>query len=187
MQRVGRRTTAVSISMALVLSVAPIIPVIAQEPGEPEAPSPNALISFTGGVAKWKLARTSDTGSVLGAGRVNQWVDLPGATLAYSNLAIGGSDTFNASFSAECAKLGTGRAVIRVRVRNAAGFDSFMSPSGDRTFCSSVTGADANTGTYSGDWVRRLAPDTYTFQVQFLNTGGTVSIDDWSFTIVVHE
>ena len=84
MHQVGMRTTAVSISMALVLSVAPIVPVIAQQPGETEATSPEAFSSFSGGAAKAKRARTSDTASELGGG--GSWVNLPDATLAYSNL-----------------------------------------------------------------------------------------------------
>jgi hypothetical protein len=184
MQRVGIRTTAVSISTALVLSVVPIIPLIAQQPGGTEGTSPETLTSFSGGAAKAKRARTQTSASTLPAA-ANVWVNLSDASLTYT-VATGQNDTFNVAFSAECGMLSAGRAHIRIRVRNAAGFDSFMSPyDGGQVFCS-TTSTDPQYATYKGNWVRRLSPDTYTLQVQFMLTGQT-RIDDWTFELVVYD
>jgi hypothetical protein len=104
-------------------------------------------------------------------------VNLLGATLSYT-VPAGTSDLFNVAFSAECTKFGGGTAHIRVLVDGVP-----MEPSdGFQTFCTSAVPA-----THKGNWVGRVEAGAHTLQVQFRNTAGGVTVDDWTFELVVYD
>jgi hypothetical protein len=134
-----------------------------------------ALLAYSGGVAKAKRARTETVAVSIGSPLF--WRPLPNATLSYS-IPFLTSDLLNVSFSAECSKFGGGQARIRVLDNGIA-----MQPyDGAQVFCSALSPA-----TYTGTWTRRAPAGAHTIVVQFMNTAGTVVIDDWTFELVVYD
>jgi hypothetical protein len=145
----------------------------AQEPAD--AGTEAVLLAYTGGAVEGKRARTETTAVSIGSPLF--WRPLPNAILGHS-VPLLDSDLLNVSFSAECTKLGGGQARIRV-LDNGVPMQPY---DGAQVFCSSL-----QTATYTGTWTRRVGPGAHTIVVQFMNTAGTVTIDDWTFELVVYN
>jgi hypothetical protein len=178
-----RRLFAVLLGLGFVVTVvvltelggySPVLPgtakVAAQEP-ETEA----GFFAYAGGPVRAKRARTQTAPSNLAGGAA--YVNLPGATLSYT-VPAGTSDLFNVAFSAECTKLGGSTAYIRVLDGGVP-----MEPyDGFQSFCSSSLPA-----THKGNWARRVGAGAHTLQVQFRSPAGGVTVDDWTFELVVYD
>ena len=178
------RKNATSMSMAFLMTFAPILPVAAQQPAEPEAASTEALVAHTGGVVRGKRARTQTTHSDIGS--PGSWIALPSGALQWT-VPAGTTQLFNVAFSAECGKLLGGRAHIRIRVTNQFGFNSFLQPyDGGQVFCEATEFLVTRYNTHKGNWAARLPAGTYTLRVEFNNSQGGVRIDDWTFELVVY-
>lgn len=141
-------------------------------------PAPAVLLAFSGGAVEGKRARTQTTPTSLPSG---VWTTLPGAALIWFVGALD-SDLINVAFSAECNKSANTRLLIRVLDNGA-----LVAPSDNgQTFCTSTLPA-----THKSNWVRRssggLSGLNHTFVVQFFNTGGIATIDDWTFELVAHN
>ena len=103
---------AVPITVVLLsTTILPLLPLVAQEPTEPEVVEPNAVISYSGGAAIGKRAKTQTTGTVFATD--NQWLTLAGSTLSWF-IPAGRTDLLNVAFSAECSKQGGGIGFIRI-------------------------------------------------------------------------
>jgi len=142
-------------------------------------PEIQAPINYTGTTVKVKRARTETT--AVNIGFPGLWRTLTNATLVHVIPAFT-SDLFNVSLSAECTKFGGGQARIRVLDNGVA-----MQPyDGFRIFCSSGLPA-----TYTATWSRRPPTSAvnvaHTLTVQFMNSAGSVTIDDWNFELVVYN
>lgn len=152
---------------------------LSAEPAAQEDADIAAYLAYSGGVVRGKRARTETL--AVNIGFPGTWRTLPNATLQYF-VGAGTTELFNASLSAECTKFGGGHARIRVLDNGVA-----MQPyDGARVFCSSSLPA-----TYTANWTRRPPASLFgvwhTLTVQFLNTAGSVTIDDWNFELVVYD
>jgi len=148
----------------------------AQDPASAvQAGQEAVMIAYSGGAAKAKRARTETTARNIGSPLF--WRPLTNATLSYT-IPFLTSDLLNVSFSAECSKFGGGAARIRVLDNGVA-----MQPyDAGQVFCSSLSPA-----TYTGTWTRRSAAGAHTIVVQFFNTAGSVTLDDWTLELVVYD
>jgi hypothetical protein len=134
---------------------------------------------FSGGGVLGMRARTQTAASSIGT--PGAWVALPGAIVAWT-VPSGTVDTFDVSFTAECTKTLGGSARIRL-IDTVSGVITRYEPNDNgRTFCSS-----SSTASYHADWVRRVGAGTHNLQVQFNNTAGVVTIDDWKMRLVVYN
>ena len=172
-------TMALPMTYVLVMGM---VPLQAQTESE-EVTSPEALLSYSGGAAIGKRAKTQTTGTIFTA--INQWVTLPNSTISWTVPAFG-SDLLNVSFSAECAKNGGGLAFIRILDTTNGVVLQPYEPLDFQPFCSTPARA-----THKGNWIRR--PPTLTFGqthnlvVQFRQTVGSIVIDNWTFELVAYN
>jgi len=164
-------------------TILPLLPLVAQEPNEPEVIEPDVAILYSGGEAIGKRAKTQTTGSVFTTD--NLWLTLPNSTLSWNIPALR-SDLLNVAFSAECSKTGGGIGYIRI-LDTADGVALQPYSSTDfQPFCSASTRA-----THKGNWVRRPALLTFgrihNLVVQFRQNIGTLTIDNWTFELVAYN
>jgi hypothetical protein len=182
------RYAAVSVLALAVVTLAPAArptTVTAQEGGQaPEVTTEDVgpaagFFGFFGGGVRGLRARTQTAASSIAS--PGAWVALPGAILAWT-VPSGTSDTFDVSFTAECSKILGGVARIRL-IDTTSGSVVALEPNDNgRAFCSASAPAS-----YHADWIRRAGAGTHNLQVQFNNTAGVVSIDDWKMTLVVYD
>jgi hypothetical protein len=176
---------------ALALAIVALTPVsrsttvAAQEPEQAAAVATadvgpaSGFFPFSGGAVKGMRARTQTTPSSIAS--PGAWVSLPGAILTWT-VPSGIRDTFDVSFTAECTKTLGGSARIRL-IDTVSGVITRYEPNDNgRTFCSS-----SSTASYHADWVDRVGAGTHNLQVQFNNTAGVVTIDDWKMRLVVYN
>jgi hypothetical protein len=163
----------IAVPMTAVLAFTLMVPVRAQEPTAEE--EPNTYRTYSGGIARAKRAITETRAWNVNTRRA--WVTLPLSSISY-NVPAGTSYLFNVAFSAECAKIGGDYLRIRI-LDNGVPVQPY---DGFQVFCSASTYA-----THKGNWVKQVQPGYHNLVVQFYQTFGTASIDDWTFEVVVHD
>jgi hypothetical protein len=159
--------------------------------GEQTAIEPAAgFFSLSAGGVKAKLVRTQTTSSALTEGA---WRPLAGAALSRV-VAAGTTDLINLAFSGECqvrslgngdaARIRIGHTVNGIQVAPVEPYD------GDQRFCSAV----APVATHSAMWATRVGAGSHTFRVEIMpvdfgsdNGALVVTIDDWTFELVVYD
>jgi hypothetical protein len=161
---------------------------VAVEPQDIEPLS--GFFSLAGGPVRGKLVRTQTTQAALSEGA---WRPVPGAVFQRF-LPAGTSDLFNLAFSAECQvrSLGAGDTA---RIRIAHFINGIQVPpvepyDGDQRFCSSVNPV----ATHKGNWAKRVGAGNHMLRVEimpvdFVPDNGVlvVTIDDWTFELVVYD
>jgi hypothetical protein len=158
---------------------------------EPQSIEPlSGFFSLTGGPVKAKLVRTQTTPSALSEGA---WQPLPGAALLRV-VPAGTTDLFNVAFSGECQvrSLGNGDAA-RIRIAhfiNGIQVAPVEPYDGDQRFCSAVNPV----ATHKGNWATRVGPGNHLLRVEIMpvdfgpdNGVLVVTIDDWTFELVVYD
>jgi hypothetical protein len=158
---------------------------------EPQDIEPLAgFFSWAGGPVRRKLARTQTTQAALSEGA---WRPVPGAVFALV-VPTGTTDLFNLAFSAECQvrSLGAGD-TARIRIAHFIN-NIQVAPvepyDGDQRFCSSVSPV----ATHKGNWARRVGAGNHMLRVEIMpvdfgpdNGVLVVTIDDWTFELVVYD
>ena len=150
----------------------------------------SGFFSLVGGPVRGKLVRTQTTQAALSEGA---WSPVPGAVLARV-VPAGTTDLFNLAFSAECQVRSLGaNDTARIRIAhfiNGIQVAPVEPYDGDQRFCSAVNPV----ATHKGNWARRVGAGSHILRVEIMpvdfgpdNGVLVVTIDDWTFELVVYD
>ena len=152
------------------------------------------FLQFNGGPVLGKRVLTH-TGNTLITGQweplPSTWVTLPDSAPLNWKVTSGANDLFNVTFSTDCAFVAdSGLSDHRIRILDTTTglimhpYEEIpLTPAG-REFCTVST---LNRATHTGVWARRMAQGTHNLVVQFLVSGGTLSVHDWTFELVIYD